>query len=107
MSVRSLALSESESRHSPCTEETRGVFRGPCVWAQPTLIFDDGIFCHFTNFSSRMSKFRHILTKKLQLLESNPDPYRGFAPRQTGGLPSPDPLGTHFSHILLRHWEVL
>jgi len=84
VSVRSLALSESESRHSPCTEETRGVFRGPCVWAQPTLIFDDGIFCHFTNFSSRTSKFRHILTKSFSFWEVTQIP--------TGALPL-DKLG--------------
>jgi len=40
----------------PETYSNRGVFflGGGCAWApphfQPTLIFDDGIFCHFTHF---------------------------------------------------------
>jgi len=44
--------------------------RGPCACPplQPTIIFYDGIFGCFTNFSSKTSKFRHSVTKKRQLL---------------------------------------
>jgi len=61
---------------------------------QQTPIFDDGIFCRSANFSSTTSKFRHSLTKKLQLLgDFVPRPSTGALPLDTtGGLSSPQTL---------------
>ena len=47
---------------------------------QPILIFDDGIFCRFTNFSPRTSKFRHSLTKKASASGRLRYPLSGLCP---------------------------
>jgi len=66
---------------------------------QPTIIFYDGIFGCFANFSSKTSKFRHSATKKCQLLGQfvPQTPYRGFASGPHWGTSVPQTL---LSHIL-------
>jgi len=65
---------------------------------QLTIILCDGIFGHFTIFSSKTSKFRHSLTKRRRL---SPDPLPGLCPwTPLRYFRPPDPLGPVLSHIL-------
>jgi len=82
--------------------------QGPCTWpplADPNFYWCTGIFGHFTTFcSSRTSKFRHSLTKKLQLRP--PDPLPGLFPWTSLGTSVPRPSRPPFYTFWIRHWLI-
>ena len=75
---------------------------------QSTLIFDDGIFAILLTFSSRTSKFRHSLTKKVQLLEAKTaEAVPGLYPCTPLGTGVSDPLGTRLPFAHSKHATAL